>query len=178
MTRKEIIRDIIIVEGKSDTNKIQKLFDVTTYETSGTSLNKKKIDFIKQLAKSNEIILFFDPDYAGEKIRNILIQEIPNCKNCFLDLNSSFDKVATKKGVAEANDEAIIDALSKVATFDLQNKSISWGEYLELNISSKKDRNIICNYLNIGPSNNKQLFKRLNMLNINFQVAKNILNKK
>lgn len=178
MTRKKIIKEVIVLEGKSDTNKIQKLFDVDTYETSGSALNKKKIDFIKKIANSKGIILFFDPDYAGEKIRNILIQEIPNCKNCFLDRNLSFKKTANKKGVAEANDEAIIEAINKVATFDSKNKSLSWEEYLILDITSKKQRDVICNYLHIGPANNKQLFKRLNMLNIDFPTIKNIFNKK
>lgn len=178
MTRKKIIKEVIIVEGKSDTNKIQKLFNVSTYETSGMALNKKKIDFIKKIANSKGVILFFDPDYTGEKIRNTLIQEIPNCKNCFLDVNSSFPKFSHKKGVAEANDDSIIKSLSKVATFDSKNSSISWDEYLSLDIISKKQRNAICDYLNIGPANNKQLFKRLNMLNIDLQTIKNIFDLK
>ncbi|MEG0879111.1 MAG: ribonuclease M5 [Malacoplasma sp.] len=175
MIRKIDIKEVIIVEGKSDTNKIQKLFNVDTYETGGSALNKNKIDFIRKLAKSKGVILFFDPDYAGEKIRNILIREIPNSKNCFLDIKTSFDVKAKKKGLAEAKDESVIEALKLVATFDNTNQSISWDEYLLLNIKTKNQRNIICNYLNISLVNNKQLFKRLNMLNIDYKTCKNIL---
>ena len=48
---KPTINAVVIVEGKTDTNKLKKLFDVQTIETNGLNLKKETIDFIVE--KSN-----------------------------------------------------------------------------------------------------------------------------
>lgn len=167
MKTKPKIKEIIIVEGKTDSAKLKKLFDVETFETNGSSLNKTKISFIKKLSESRGIILFFDPDETGEKIRKILVSNIPNTKNCFLDKNTSFkNNKSSKKGLAEADDIEIIKAIENVAIFNNHNKSMTWEEYLSLELDNQEKRNHLTNFLNISNCNNKQLFKRLNMLNI------------
>ena len=59
-TKKEFqrtINEVVIVEGKTDTQKLQKLFNVKTIETNGSALNKQTINLIKQAATSLRILL-------------------------------------------------------------------------------------------------------------------------
>lgn len=177
---KKYIKELVVVEGKTDSQKLNKLFHVQTYEMHGVSLNKKKIEEIVSLSKNRGIILFFDPDHAGEKIRNYLVENIPNTKNCFLNKKRDFINNTNKKyGLAEADDEAIIKAFQNVATFSNNEEiSISWDEYLNLNlINDKSKREKLCQYLNISYYNNKKLFKTLNLMKLTFNDCNDILKK-
>jgi hypothetical protein len=46
---------------------------------------------------------------------------------------------------------------------------------LQLQLSTKDKRKKITDFLNISESNNKQLFKRLNMLNLTYQQLRKII---
>ncbi|MBR4421464.1 MAG: toprim domain-containing protein, partial [Erysipelotrichaceae bacterium] len=67
-----MIREVIVVEGKNDTRRLQAFFDVDTIETHGLGLKKETIDFIRKVNEERGVILFLDPDHPGEKLRNIL----------------------------------------------------------------------------------------------------------
>lgn len=174
MQHKKNIKEIVVVEGKTDSAKLKKLFNVNTIETNGLSLNKKTINDIKKLSQENGLILFLDPDGPGEKIRKKLIDIFPNSKNCFINKNDIFSN-SKKIGVAEASDESIYKAFDNIVTFNAINNSISWEEYLKLELDSKNKRIFLCNKLNISYCNNKQLFKRLNMLNMSYNDIKDII---
>lgn len=162
---KQFINAVVIVEGKTDTAKLQKLFNVETIETNGTSLNKKKIDEIIKISKTKDIILFLDPDGPGEQIRKKITQYVPNCYNCFINKKDIMSNKKNKIGIAEANDESIYEAFKNIKKFDNQNQSLSWEEYISLDLSNKLVREMLCNKIGISYCNHKQLYKRLNMLN-------------
>ena len=69
MENKKIIKEIIVVEGKNDTNQLKKYFNVETIETKGLGINKKTIDLIRNINDKRGVILLLDPDTPGEKIR-------------------------------------------------------------------------------------------------------------
>lgn len=118
------IAETIVVEGKTDSDRLKSIFDVQTIETKGTSLNKKTLDEIVSISKKNGIILFLDPDNTGEQIRKKIMELLPSAKNCFLkksDMKSNSKKI----GLAEAKTEAIIYALENACTFINDNISIS-----------------------------------------------------
>ncbi len=149
MQNKQKIRQTIVVEGKSDLNKIKSLFDVDVITTNGSDINKEKINLIKKINENNGVILFLDPDdmVIGSK----------------------------KIGIAEATDKSIIEALNKVIEFDQCKSSLSLNEFNSLQIDNKEKRIKICNSLNISYCNGKQLFKRLNMMGIKKLELENIL---
>lgn len=64
------IKEIVIVEGKTDTALLKELFVVDTIETHGLALDKKTLDLIKEASKNRGIIILTDPDYPGKKIRD------------------------------------------------------------------------------------------------------------
>ena len=170
-----IIKQIIVVEGKTDTSKLQNLFDnIQTFETHGQQLNKKMINTLKQINSTRGIICFLDPDGPGKLIRQKIINSIPNCQHAFIDKKDMVAK-SKKIGIAEATPEAIKEALKNVLTFIPNNESISWSQYLDLNLNNKLRRITICNHLKIDYYNHKQLFKILNYLNKNFLEIKIII---
>ncbi|WP_027121811.1 ribonuclease M5 [[Mycoplasma] imitans] len=168
------INEIIIVEGKTDTVKLKSLFDCETIETNGSEISDQTINLIKELSLSRGVILFLDPDYQGKKIRARLIKELKQYKEAFIDLDQLKD--SKKKGIAEANDQVILSAFNNLISFDeCIKKSITWEEYLSLDLNTKNKRLQLCNKLNIPYGNNKSLFRYLNLLKKNFSELKKLI---
>jgi ribonuclease M5 len=123
MSVKPKIKGVVIVEGKTDSNKLQSLFDVRTIETNGTHLSTKTIELIKQTAKQHRIILFLDPDGPGEAIRRKLNKYLDSYDQAFIKKTD----IASKKkiGVAEAYDRAIIKAFKDTLSYDKNQSSLT-----------------------------------------------------
>ena len=121
---KNEIKEIIVVEGKTDTNKLKSIFNVDTIETNGSEISNSTLELIKRVNKIRGVILFLDPDGPGEKIRKKIIEYVKDdIKNCFISKN---DIKSTKKiGIAEADKNAIIKALDNVITFSYYSNSIN-----------------------------------------------------
>lgn len=162
---KKKIKEVIVVEGKTDTAIIQKLFDADTIETHGLALTEETLDFIAEMNKTKGVILLTDPDYPGMKIRNMIMKRIPHVKQAFVDKKDAIGK--RKLGIAEAREEAIIQALENVVSFSQDTQSISWEEFVSLDIiGNKQKRLMIYDLFHLGYGNAKTLFKRLNMAGI------------
>lgn len=173
---KKQIQEVVVVEGKTDTNKLKSLFQVETIETNGSEISIQTLELIKKVNSTRGVILFLDPDGPGEKIRKTIINYVQSdIKNCFI---SKSDIISDKKiGIAEASNEAIINAINNVSTFNSNQTSINLDEWNQLNVNSKDIRQHICSCLNISYCNNKQLFKRVNMLGLTYSNLKQIIEK-
>ena len=159
------INEIVVVEGKTDTQLLKELYDVDTIETHGLALNQETLDLIKEANLTRGVIILTDPDYPGLKIRNQVEQYVGNCKHAFVNRKDAIGK--KKLGIAEANKQAVKEAIENVVTFSNQIESISWSEFLSLDIIGNKDKRLkIYSYFNLGYGNDKTLFKRLNMVGI------------
>ena len=159
------IKEIVVVEGKSDTVLLKKLFEVDTIETHGLALDKKTLELIKQANESRGIIVLTDPDFPGKKIRDQIQAVVPNCKHAFVSKENAKGK--KKLGIAEAKKEAVIAALENMVSFDNEKQSITWNEFISLDIiGNKKRRILVYDLFNLGYGNVKTLFKRLNMVGI------------
>ena len=86
------------------------------------------------------------------------------------------DAIGKKKlGIAEAREEAIIKALENVVSFSKESQSLTWEEFISLDIIGDKQKRLaIYDLFHLGYGNAKTLFKRLNMASITKQ---DILNK-
>lgn len=164
----EKIKEVIVVEGKTDTAVIKKLFDADTIETNGLAIDDRTLDLIEQANLKRGVIVLTDPDYPGMRIRNIIIERVPNIKQAFVDKK---DAIGEKKlGIAEAREEAIIEALKNVVTFTKDVETITWQEFISLDIiGDKKRRMKVYDLFHLGYGNAKTLFKRLNMAQITKQ---------
>ena len=159
------IKEVIVVEGKTDTAIIKRLFDAETIETHGLGIDDNTLDLIEKTYQTRGVIVLTDPDYPGMQIRNKIMERVPNAKHAFVDKK---DAIGQKKlGIAEAREEAIIKALENAITFSDEKETLSWNEFISLNIIGNKERRLkIYETFHLGYGNAKTLFKRLNMAHI------------
>ncbi|MDO4940704.1 MAG: ribonuclease M5 [Erysipelotrichaceae bacterium] len=163
-----MIKEVIVVEGTNDTKRLKSFFDCDTIETHGLGLKKETIELIKQVNDNRGVILFFDPDTPGEKIRERINKQIPNLKNAFV---LKQDARTTKKvGVEHADKQVLEQALNNLVTYCDSKNSITMQELYELGLcgqdDSDKKREEIARRYHLGKCNGKTLLKRLNMLGV------------
>lgn len=171
---KKSIKEVLIVEGKSDTRKLKSLFICDTIETNGLALDDHTMELIRLAAQNRGVIIFTDPDWAGKKIRDQILREIPQCKQAFVPREKAIAK--GKLGVAEADSQAIYDALENAVHFETTRSSITWEQFLECDIIGHKDRRLkVYDYFHLGYGNVKTLFKRLNMVGVTAAQLKKAL---
>ncbi|MDR3215252.1 MAG: ribonuclease M5 [Bacilli bacterium] len=162
------INEVIVVEGYHDMQHLKNFIDADIIVTNGSALNEDTISLIKKANETRGVIIFTDPDYPGEKIRDTIVKRIGNTKHAFLKKEDAIDIHKHKVGIEHASPLLIKEALSNTITFNINDNTLTWHDYLSLNLSGNKQKRLkLCNYLNIGPCNNKTLYHRLNMINLN-----------
>lgn len=176
------MNNIIVVEGIHDESKIKEVYpDISCVVTNGSEISKDTINLIKELSKNNKIIIFTDPDHPGEKIRNIIEENIKDVSHAFLRSNICRSKNGKKVGIEHASSEAIIDALSNVITKTNKEDTITNIELYSLGLNGNDNSRIlrdkISDYLNIGRPNAKTFLKRLNLLGLTKNDLINIIEK-
>ncbi|WP_283679314.1 ribonuclease M5 [Lentilactobacillus sp. Marseille-Q4993] len=166
------IKEVIVVEGKDDTKRIQDAVDADTIETRGSAIDDDTLNLIEKVADTRGIIVFTDPDFSGEKIRKIISAAVPNAKHAFLTKKKA---VPTRShgslGVEHATPEDIREALASVYTEeDDPVELISMEELMAHGLvgakSARNKRRELSEILNIGYVNGKQLQHRLSMFGI------------
>src|SRR5690625_7495196 len=90
------IKEVIVVEGKSDTNKVKQAVEADTIETNGSAINQATLQLIKHAQEKRGVIIFTDPDYPGERIRHVINQAVPSCKHAFLPKKEAIASAARK----------------------------------------------------------------------------------
>ena len=105
------VREIIVVEGRDDTAAIKKSVDAVTIETHGYGITERTWKLIEKAYAEKGIIIFTDPDHAGQQIRKRLLQRFPKAKEAFLDRSDA--EKAGDIGIENATSEAIRAALEK-----------------------------------------------------------------
>lgn len=175
--QKPIIEEIIVVEGKDDTKRIQEVVVADTIETIGSAINEDILQQIEHAQEIRGVIVFTDPDFSGEKIRKIIMEAVPDVKHAFLPRAQAQGKKKNRSlGVEHASDEAILEALKRVVVpvAEKSNQSvISQTDLFALGLmagsQSKELREKIGDELRIGYTNGKQLQKRLAMFQITIE---------
>ena len=175
---KLIIKEVIIVEGKDDERAVKNSVDAEVITTSGWGLNERIIKRIKEAEKRCGVIIFTDPDFAGEKIRDRLCDIVLNPKHAFLPKNEAMK--GDNIGIENANSESIVNALKKVrpekreyAKIFTKNDLIKHELSGTSNSSVKRDE--IGKILGIGYGNAKQFLKRLNKYGVTREEFENAI---
>ena len=172
--------DIIVVEGVHDVIKVERAIpNCHCVITNGSEISKETIEYIKELSKNNNIIVFTDPDSPGERIRKIIEENVPNCKHAFLRKKDCISNNHKKVGIEHASLEAIRDALKHIYTKSNNIDTITINELYNLglvgNSNSSVLRDKISDYLNIGKPNSKTFLKRLNILQVTREDLEKII---
>lgn len=167
------IKEIIVVEGRDDTKRIQQYVNADTIETNGSAIDKTIIENIKHAQEVRGVIVFTDPDFPGEKIRKQIMEAIPDAKHAFISRkNGESRKKRSSLGVEHASREVIIEALQSVATPQSNSfeSSITTEDLINFGLiagsGSRRRREELGDRLRIGYTNGKQLKKRLSMFQI------------
>lgn len=166
-----MIKEVIVVEGRDDISAIKRAVEADVIAVGGFGINKAVIDKIIDAQKRRGVIVFTDPDFAGEKIRRIITKRVKGVKHARIT-----QKEGTKAddiGVENAEPKAIIRALKnakcenkeKVENFNIQDMIFF---KLTADIRAKDRRDAVGRQLGIGYANSAQFLTRLN----NFGISK------
>jgi ribonuclease M5 len=170
---------LIVVEGVKDVQKLTPLIEADFVTTNGSALSPHVIEFIRQAkTKGREVIVFTDPDFPGEKIRQSLEQAIPGLTHAFVE--KKFAISHGKVGVAEATPTAILKALSeKITPHPKTSGTLTMQDLANLGFIGDHHATILREKTNqhfhLGNCNVKTMLKRLNVLGIEYDELKAIL---
>ncbi|MGV8146016.1 MAG: ribonuclease M5 [Alkaliphilus sp.] len=160
-----MIKEIIVVEGKDDVSAVKRAVKAELIITGGLALRAETITRIKAAVSRRGVIIFTDPDFAGEKIRRIIESKVKGCKHAFLPKNEA--TLNGNVGIENASIKSILLALSKVRS----QMTVSRNEFTQKDmtangiVGSKEAairRALIGRVLGIGYGNAKQFLSRLN----------------
>lgn len=175
--------EVLVVEGKNDKARILAIFpNLEIITTNGSEISKETLDMIEELSKTNKIILFLDPDYPGERIRNKILERVPNCENVFIKKSKAIDEKKHKVGVEHASANDIKEALEHRISYSVNIGILEMKDLFELGLLGKENsiakRRYLAEKLHIGNPNGKTLLKRLNFLQMTVEKVSEILNEK
>lgn len=170
------MKEIIVVEGKDDTVAIKRAVDAETIETGGSAIGEDVLRRVKLAQERRGVIIFTDPDHAGERIRKIVSRHVPGCKHAFLPQEEALYKGDI--GVENASPEAVRKALANVRTEmtgdedqpNIEAPAITMDDLMEAGLlvhAQAADRRLrMGKLLGIGYANGKQFYKRCSMFRI------------
>lgn len=153
---------ILVVEGKEDASYLSNYISSEIVMVNGYELSKATISYLK----NKKVILLLDPDKAGREIREKLNKEILNSINVEVDISKCNRGI--KKGIAECQIDEVLQKLKAYAIEKQDSSSdITISDLYNLNLINNKElRDSVCEKLNLGKCNGKQLLKRLKNNNI------------
>ncbi|MFD1957246.1 ribonuclease M5 [Paenibacillus thailandensis] len=168
-----MIKEVIVVEGKDDTAAIKRAVEADTIETNGSAIGEDVLRRIKLAQERRGVILFTDPDHAGERIRKIVAQRVPGCKHAFLPQEKAEHKGDI--GIENASPESIREALAHVRTEAApgEKSEITWEDLMDAGLivhpEAAERRLKMGKLLGIGYANGKQFYKRCTSFRITKQ---------
>lgn len=161
-------KQIIVVEGRDDTKRLRALVgDVDTIETGGSAISDATVQKIALAQKTRGVIVLTDPDFQGQRIRNIIRQAVPDAQHAFLPREQAVpSKAGGSLGVEHADAQALLDALASKATPAEDAPQLITRDDLQLagllgGPDAKRRRERLGDLLGIGYANGKQLLRRL-----------------
>jgi ribonuclease M5 len=158
-----MIKEIIVVEGKDDTTAIRRAVEADTIETGGSAIGAAVLKRISLAQERRGVIIFTDPDHAGERIRKIVSAKVPGCKHAFITQQQAEYKGDI--GVENASPAIIREALANVKSeYEGVSSQLTWEDLIHaglINHSEAASRRLeVGNVLGIGYCNGKQFYKR------------------
>lgn len=175
------IKEVIVVEGKSDTVAVKRATGADTIETNGSAIDELTLIRIQRAVETRGVIVFTDPDYPGRRIRAIIEERIPNVKHAFLEKRKAIAKNGQSLGIEHAQDEHIREAIRSVyTTEDRPVVAIPLADLMTAKLighpDARKRRERLSELLRIGQVNGKGLKKRLEMFRIGHDELKEVIN--
>lgn len=175
-----MIKEVIVVEGRDDITAVKRAVEAEIIAVGGFGINAKVIEKIKEAQKRCGVIVFTDPDFAGEKIRRIISKRVPGAKHAYIAQKDGLKEGDI--GVENASPEVILKALEN-AKFEVTEKrdyfDIDDMIFFKLTADAKaKDRReLLGKELGIGYANTTQFITKLNNYGIEREEFIKAINK-
>ncbi|MGL5615235.1 MAG: ribonuclease M5 [Sarcina sp.] len=168
-----MIKEVIVVEGRDDITAVKRAIDAEVIAVGGFGINGKVLERIKEAHKRKGVIVLTDPDFAGEKIRNIIRKRVPNAKHAYIARVDGTRAKDGNIGVENASPEVIIRALEEAKiTIEEKREEFAHTDLLFFKLladpKAKLRRELLGKELSIGYGNGNQLLSRLN----NYGISK------
>ena len=160
-----MIKEVIVVEGRDDVTAVKRAVEAEIISVSGFGINAKTIERIKEAQKRKGVIVFTDPDTAGEKIRKIISKRVSGVKHAYIDKQEGLKDGDI--GVENASPESIRNALLNAkACISEKRNEFQFADLMYYKLTGEKDsaerRKFVAKELRIGFSNGKIMLSRLN----------------
>lgn len=164
-------KNLFIVEGYHDVMRFKQAVPEINVVSINGSAHDQNIDFIVKSKNDYNIILCFDPDHAGLKLRTYFEKLLEDVHHLYIPPELSKSKNNKKIGFEHVDLKYLKELLnnyqistntntSDVTTvFLFENKLIG-------NKNSKERRLFLSNYFPIGYTNSKSLLNKLHLLGI------------
>ena len=167
-----MIKEVIVVEGRDDLEAVKRAVDAEVIITHGFSLSDEVLARIELAQQNKGVIIFTDPDHAGNLIRKQIKAEVKGCKDAYLAQAQAIDN--DDIGIENAEPEVIRDALSKTqVSYEEARVEFNKQKLIELGLigtpNAGKLRRRLGQELGIGYANGKQFLNRLNNYGITMQ---------
>lgn len=160
-----MLKEVLVVEGKSDVQRIAQAVEAECIITEGFNLHKRQLDKIRLAYETRGIIILTDPDTAGERIRRFLTKKFPKAQHAFVPRDEAYanDDI----GIEQASPESIRKALSVLHIHQLESsEEFTMQDLVRFDLvgspESVEKRTRLGARLGIGYGNGKQFLYRLN----------------
>lgn len=172
MKKTNVMKQVIVVEGRDDQAAVNRAIEADTIATHGFGIRRETWELMDKAYRERGLIVFTDPDFSGEEIRKKINARFPQAKNAYLPVEE-----ATKKGnvgIENATPEHIIKALN-AARYVLMEKrqEFTFEDLIEYGLSggqgSAEKRTKLGRFLGIGYGNSQAFLKKLNQFGISRQ---------
>ncbi len=163
------IREVIVVEGTHDRDRVLHAVQADVIVTGGSRIEKQVFDQISRVAHTRGIIILTDPDYAGEQIRRRIVARFKTAKHAYIPRYEAIKDHDI--GVENASVEAILHALEHVRTmWEPKEPAFSFADLLDAGLTigahAAVYRERVGAILGIGYGNAKAFLARLNALQV------------
>ena len=163
------LKEAVIVEGRDDVSAVLRAAEALVIATHGYGIRQETLDLIAKAYHTQGIIIFTDPDRAGENIRRRLTELFPFARQAFLD-RADAEKDGDI-GIENAGPEAIQAALEAARepvaeTAMVHRDPIGMEDLDRLGLAggpgAMERRAAVGKVLGIGTGNAKAMLRKLN----------------
>ena len=170
-TEKPVIKEAIVVEGKDDVSAVLRAVEAAVIPTHGYGITEETLSLIAAAHERQGIIVFTDPDHAGEQIRRKITALHPDALQAYLTRGEA--EKDGDIGIENASPEAIRAALRAAKAASAAQSDMSYltpGLISGLGLTGRRDsaarRAALGKLLGIGQCNASAFLKRLRRFNI------------
>lgn len=172
------IKETIVVEGRDDTAAVKRAVNAQTIETHGFGIKRETWQLIQKAYEEKGIIIFTDPDFAGEEIRRRLTKKFPKAGQAYLSQQDA--EKSGDIGIENASVQAICEALERAHyTVEEGRDEFTPEDLQQYGLTGRQDsaqkRDALGKILGIGYGNSKKFLSRLNQYGITREEFLNAL---